>query len=242
MRDPEPRDPLIDGLLERAPAPECPPELVRDIAGALISSLKPVKPLPSTSVLALRIALVFVLLAAGLIGMLGIATFGTLTALQRFGIGTVLSVGVVLFSVTLAWQMRPGSFQRVPAKLSWTMFAVALVGSFAFLLPPRGSEAFVLDGSPCLLIGSAIAVTSGVVFWLIARAGVSVAPVSLGGTIGAIAGLLGATVLQFRCEYQNAGHLALWHGCVLALAIGVGCVVFGAIGSNRNRRTIEVAS
>jgi len=244
MRDLEPRDPiqdpLIDRLLEGTPEPECLPELAREIAGTLSASLKPVKLLPATSVLALRIALVFVLLAAVPIVMMEIGAFGALPPLQRFGIGAVLAAGLVLFSVNLAWQMRPGSFQRISANLSWTIFAMAFVSIVAFLLPLRGSEAFVMEGSPCLLIGAAIAVSSGVLFWLMARAGASVTPVSLGGSLGAIAGLLGVTVLQFRCQYQNAGHLAVWHGCVLAFAICAGSAVFGVIGRNRNRRNIEV--
>jgi hypothetical protein len=47
---------------------------------------------------------------------------------------------------------------------------------------------------------------------------------TLGGTLGAIVGLLSATVLQFTCSLQEASHLLVWHGGVLlaSTALGVG--------------------
>ena len=40
---------------------------------------------------------------------------------------------------------------------------------------------------------------------------------TLGGCLGATAGLLSLTVLQFSCGNQHAGHIILWHGSVVAL-------------------------
>ena len=47
----------------------------------------------------------------------------------------------------------------------------------------------------------------------------------LGATLGATAGLLGVTVLQFRCPLQNAPHLLVWHGGVLVVATVAGSAV-----------------
>ena len=194
MTDQEPQDPLsdpiVDPLFDHAPVQECSPELARQIAGKLASSLTPVKPMPSAAVLALRVALVFAALAAGLTWMMGVSAFRSLTMLQALGIGAVLAAGVALFSVGLAWQMRPGSFQRIPAKLSWAIFGAAFVAGAALLLPLRGSEAFVLDGWPCLVTGLAAAAGSAIFFWWMARSGVAVSAGSFGGMLGAMAGLL----------------------------------------------------
>lgn len=52
-----------------------------------------------------------------------------------------------------------------------------------------------------------------------------ISPVAFGGTLGATAGLLGLTVLQFRCIHQDALHLIVWHGSVLVLATATRALV-----------------
>src|SRR5579871_2871458 len=44
---------------------------------------------------------------------------------------------------------------------------------------------------------------------------------------GAMAGLLGVTVLQFRCIHQNAWHLIVWHGAVLVVSAGAAALLGG---------------
>ena len=77
-----------------------------------------------------------------------------------------------------------------------------------------------------------MAIPGGVLFWLLARRGVPLSAGAFGGTLGAIAGLLGLTVLQFHCLYQNAAHLLVWHGGVLVLSITAGVLVALAIERN----------
>jgi hypothetical protein len=47
--------------------------------------------------------------------------------------------------------------------------------------------------------------------------------------LGAIAGILGLTVLQFRCIYQNATHVLIWHGGVLVFSISARALIALAI-------------
>jgi hypothetical protein len=49
--------------------------------------------------------------------------------------------------------------------------------------------------------------------------------VTLGGTLGAIAGLLGATVLQFTCSRQEPGHMLVWHAGVILVSATVGALI-----------------
>jgi hypothetical protein len=233
LRLPDARiDQQIDRLLELAPAPELSPELHRQISGALAASLQPVKPMPATRVLAAQFASIFLVFSAALIAMLGVTGFRTLDAWQALGIVAILAVGVSLFSLVLAWQIRPGSLQTFPAKLSWACFGVGFLTGAAMLFPWHGAEAFISSGWPCLLAGSAVAIPGGVLFWLLTRRGVPLSAGAFGGTLGAIAGLLGMTVLQFRCVYQNAAHLLVWHGGVLVLSITAGVLVALAIEHN----------
>ena len=225
-------DEKIDRLLEQAPASELSPDLHRKISGALAASLQPVKPMPSAGVLAGQFASIFLVFAAALIATMGVTGFRTLQAWQALGIVAILAVGVSLFSVALAWQIRPGSLQKIPAKLSWAYFGVGFLTGAALLFPWRGTEAFVLHGWPCLLAGSAVAIPGGILFWLLTRRGVPLSAGAFGGTLGAIAGLLGLTVLQFRCIHQDAAHLLVWHGGVLVLSITAGVLVALAIERN----------
>ncbi len=225
-------DEKIDRLLELAPSSELSPELHRKISGALTASLQAVKPMPAARVLTGQFASIFLVFAAALIAMMGVTGFRTLHAWQALGIVAILAVGVSLFSLTLAWQIRPGSLQKIPAKLSWAYFGVGFLTGAALLFPWRGAEAFVSRGWPCLLTGSAVAIPGGVLFWLLTRRGVPLSAGAFGGTLGAIAGLLGLTVLQFHCLYQNAAHLLVWHGGILVLSITTGLLVALAIERN----------
>jgi Negative regulator of sigma F len=222
----------IDRLLDLAPTPELSPDLHRKISGVLAASLQPVKPMPGARVLAGQFASIFLVFAAALIAVMGVTGFRTLQAWQVLGIVAILAVGVSLFSVALAWQIRPGSLQRIPAKLSWACFGVGFLTGAALLFPWRGTEAFVSRGWPCLMTGSAVAIPGGILFWLLTRRGIPLSAGAFGGTLGAIAGLLGLTVLQFRCIYQDAAHLLVWHGGVLVLSITTGVLVALAIERN----------
>jgi Negative regulator of sigma F len=225
-------DEKIDRLLELSPTPDLSPDLHRKISGALTASLQPVKPLPAAGVLAGQFASIFLVFAAALIAIMGVTGFRTLDAWQALGILAILAVGVSLLSLVLAWQIRPGSQQKVPAKLSWACFGVGFLTGAALLFPWRGAEAFVSRGWPCLLAGSAVAIPGGILFWLITRRGVPLSADAFGGTLGAIAGLLGLTVLQFRCLYQDAAHLMVWHGGVLVVSIAAGVLVARVLERN----------
>jgi hypothetical protein len=222
-------DEKIDRLLELAPTPELSPDGHRKISGALTASLQPVKPMPAARVLAGQFASIFWVFAAALIAIMGVTGFRALHAWQVLGIVAILAAGVSLFSLTLAWQIRPGSLQKISAKISWACFGVGFLTGAALLFPWRGVEAFVSRGWPCLLTGSAVAIPGGILFWLLTRRGIPLSAGPFGGTLGAIAGLLGVTVLQFRCIYQDAAHLLVWHGSVIVLSITVGVLVALAI-------------
>jgi hypothetical protein len=222
----------IDRLLEIAPVPELSPQLHRKINDAITTSLHPVKPMPSAAALAGQFASIFLVFAAALIATMGVTGLRTLNALQALGILAILAVGVSLLSLVLAWQIRPGSLHTITAKLSWAYFGVGFLTGAALLFPWRGAEAFVSRGWPCLLAGSAVAIPGGVLFWLLTRRGVPLSASTFGGTLGAIASLLGLTVLQFRCIHQDTAHLLVWHGGVLVLSIIAGVLVAVVIERN----------
>ena len=215
-------DEKIDRLLDLIPAPELSPELHRKLSGIFGASLQPVNPLPAARVMAVQFVSIFVVFAAALIATMGVAGFRALHAWQAVGMIAILAAGVSLLSLVLAWQIRPGSLQKVPAQLSWTTFGVGFLTGAALLFPWRGVEAFASQGLPCLLTGSAVAIPGGILLWLLTRRGVPLSAGAFGGTLGAVSGLLGLTVLQFRCIHQDAAHVIVWHGGVLLVSIVAG--------------------
>jgi hypothetical protein len=201
------------------------PELCGNILSRLESSLKPVVPQASTQSLAARFWIVFLLFASPAIGMMGIAGLRQMELTQIIGISVVLLLGGVLLSLSLAWQMTPGSLQRIPTKVAVPALAAGFLLGTALLFPWHAPTAFFAPGWHCFKMGIAMAVPVAFLFWLLARRGAPQAISSLGGTLGAIAGLFGATVLQFTCSRQEAGHLLVWHGGVLMASILMGVLI-----------------
>jgi hypothetical protein len=233
------RDAEIDRLLETSTGAEISPELRGGIRNALKVSLRPVAPIPSVRALSLQFAAIFSLFAVGLIAVMGFSGMALARPWQALGITAILVVGVALFSVSLAWQISPGSRQWVPAKVSWVCYGLGLAAGAALLFPWQAAEAFVEPGWSCSLTGLAIAVPGGALFWLPARRGAPLSAGTFGGTLGAIAALLGITVLHFQCVYQEAAHFLVWHGSILLVAISGGILVARGFDRNRIGRPIE---
>jgi hypothetical protein len=200
--------------------------------------------MPRTGVLALQFASVFVVFATALIATMGITGFRTLRLWPALGMVAILALGVTLLCTALAWQIRPGSLQKIPAVSSWLCFGLGFLAGAALLFPWHAAEglvshAFLAHGASCLLAGSAVAIPGGILFWLLSRRGVALSATVFGGSLGAIAGLLGVTVLQFRCIYQNMAHLVVWHGSVLLVAIAAGVLLARMLDRNRAGRVSE---
>src|SRR4029077_7430607 len=131
--------------------------------------------------------------------------------IELLAMAALYATGVSLLAVSLAWQMRPGSYRRVSTTALLGAFGIGLLLGMALLFPWQSSPAFALEGWPCLLGGLGIAVPGALLLWLVVRRGAALSFTTLGATLGATAGLLGVTVLQFKCAHQEASHLLVWH-------------------------------
>jgi hypothetical protein len=207
---------------------EATPELYGKIRNTLQATLEPVSPLPSTRTLAIRFLVAFGLFALPISGILGFAGFHRMGLVQLISVASILFVGAAALSFSLAWQMAPGSLKRFSPKVAVAVLGAGFLGCVAILFPWRTPNAFVAQGWPCSVMGASIAVPAAALFWLLVRRGVPLSGETLGGALGAIAGLLGVTVLQFSCSRQEAGHLLVWHGGVLVLTTLTGILVVRA--------------
>jgi len=228
MQD-NPRDADLERQLEvwaaSQPDTALSPAMRQKVHGMLVSSLIPVKPLPSQSSLILRFLATFAACAAALFAILSKAGFHLMTGAQMGLMATLFTGGGVLFSISLAQQMIPGSRQAMPFSVEVGLAGVLLTAGIALLFPWQTSGAFVSEGWPCAAMELMIAVPAMVVFWLLARRGALFASPGLGAALTGLAVFLALTPLQFQCMFQQAPHLLVWHAGPAVVLIGLGALV-----------------
>jgi hypothetical protein len=216
---------LYTDLAEELPADNFSHQVEHQIVQTIQRSLKPVSELGSTAAIAAKLVIVFLLISAAIISRMKIAGLEVMNLPQVIGISTILFFGIALLALSLAWQMRPGSLRRITEWASVGILAAGLLVGIVVLFSWKTPEAFVVRGWQCLRAGLALAVPVAFVFWFLVQRGAPLGLRSLGGTLGAIAGLLGVTVLQYTCDLQNVGHLLVWHGGVLVLSTLAGALI-----------------
>jgi hypothetical protein len=213
---------LYTWMMEDSLAVRISPALHQRIARPVLMSLQPIEPLPPRRVSIAQLIVLFVVFSSALVAVTGTAGIARASVLQVVGIGILIATGVFLFSVMLARQMRPGSYQPVPAHTVLAAFGLGLLTAMGVLFPWGAAPGFVAQGWPCLLGGMSIAVPAAALLWLVVRRGAPLSVSTMGAMLGATAGLLGVTVLQVKCPHQEALHLLVWHGSVLGIATGAG--------------------
>jgi hypothetical protein len=221
---------LYSYLFAPFPRVSMPAELEGRIGKTLQSSLPPVKPAGSAPAIASRFFLIFILAAILVAGTIGLTGWRLMNRSQLVAVASALMLGAVLLSFSLAWQMTPGSLRRISASRAITILALLFLLTVAILFPWHTPEGFFRLGWRCLKMGFTMAVPAAAVFGILVRRGAPLGPGTLGGTLGAIAGLLAITVLQFTCDTQEAIHLLVWHGAVLGLCAVTGFLIGQSVG------------
>jgi hypothetical protein len=196
--------------------------LYRNIQDILKSSVRPVRVLPSFGILAVQFWAVFLLFTAMAVAMTGVAGVRQMDLTQMFGLGIISLLGAALLSLSLIWQMIPGSLHRYPVKTILLVLGAGFLLGIASLFRWHAPEAFLARGWYCLSTGFLMSGAAAFVFWVFARRGATLGIGPMGATLGACAGLVTVTVLQFACSHQDLGHLLVWHGAVL-----IGSIVSG---------------
>ena len=212
-------------------SPGLAPEVARKVRDMLPSSLDRVKPLPSQGRLVSAFFGVFTFFALALMAVMDKSGFRLMTGTQMVGMAIVLAGSGILFSLVLAARMVPGSRPDLPVPVVLALFGLGAIGALAFLFPWRIAEAFVSEGWPCALMELAVVAPATVVFYFVARRGALFAEAGLGAALSGLAAVLALLVLQFRCMFQQAPHLLVWHGLTAAIAIGLGALLGRWLGN-----------
>jgi hypothetical protein len=187
-----------------------PPGLNATVRNKLRASLKPVSPRSPMWVIACQFGMVSVLLTLLAVGVMVLAGFDKMDASQLLGITTILAAGVTLLSFCLAWQITPGSLQRVSAFAAVAILAAGFFIGVVVLFPWHTPEPFVVRGLPCLGVGLGLAAPAAFLFWLVARRGARLGIGTLGGALGAMAGR--SALVCFSSHVTGKRPSIFWFG------------------------------
>jgi hypothetical protein len=231
------KDRDIDDILKRAVegAQDVDPALLDRVSGSMRSSLRPVRPLPATWVLASSPALICSIVA--LAGALLLKPYGIqkMNALEIGLIFPVLGVLIGITAVLCVSEVIPGSRRPVAPWLLCVSGCLALAVVFALLFSDYGTERFVSQGMKCLTAGLLhalpVSIASG---WVLSR-GFAVNSVAGGLAKGTLAGLAGVTMLELHCPNFEAPHVMVWHIAVLAVSAGIGAQLGWTIRTYRSQ-------
>lgn len=215
---------LAATLSQARPATSMPGESIASIENCILKNLHPVHALPPKTLFFAAFLLIFlVLMVIGIIH-LGAFAWTELSVMRRIMICTSLGASAALLAYSMVQQMFPGSRRYLSAAFlpAGTFVCLSLV--LAALFEVRHSGRFIRDGIPCFEAGIPYALPGAILFWLILRRGAMLSPRATGVICGALAGLIGVSVLEIHCSNFDLRHILVWH-----LGVGVAGALTGLI-------------
>ncbi len=222
MKDEE----IDDALIKAGQVPlDLKPETLQRVSDSIKASLRPVRPLPSTWMLAGELVLgcaAVSLLGAARAGFFG---FEKMDLLERCLIFPALVLVAWLAGIVFVGEMIPGSLRRFSPGVLLGSGSLGLFCLFALLFHDYTTYHFVSVGIVCLLTGLLYAIPAGLLSWLLLRRGFALNFVSAGLAAGTLGGLAGVAMLELHCPNFEAAHILVWHTAVVPLSGGVGALV-----------------
>jgi hypothetical protein len=215
---------LVAALNQPVQTDSLPGESVEAIGNRLLANLKPVRALPAKKLFFWAFLLIFLVLLAVGVGRLGAYAWADMNWARRIMICTSLGASAALLAYAMVQQMFPGSRCRVSAVLLPVGIFVCLTLVLAALFQVSRSGSFVRDGMPCFEAGIPYAVPAAILFWLILRRGAVLSARTTGAICGALAGLIGVSVLEIHCSNFDLRHILVWH-----LGVGVSGAIAGLV-------------
>ncbi len=200
------------------------PARVAAIQQILISSLEPIRPLPSNGKLALTALVVAILLMLVCTAPFGYFGMRALSMGQiAFYYGVVLFGGVLL-AEAIAEDIIPATkriLPRVPLIIGIFLVLIATV----WLLFADSGTSIPGRGMACLRLGIFAAAIAGMAAHFFLRRGVLTTPVQTCCLSGTFAGLVGFGVLALHCPILTASHILPWHLGAMAISGCAGAII-----------------
>jgi hypothetical protein len=194
---------------------------IHDILARFAGSLYPVSPLPSTRMLLLATAVIFVLIPAVVVAVTGAAGLRAMSPGERLAVFGFIAAAEIVVSGTLVSLMVPGSQLRLNPQVLLVGCPLVFAGT-VFTLFRAGPSWSSRAGLGCFIGGTAVAVSAALSLWLLARRGAVLSWPCTGSIIGLLAGLVGVSALALECDILERAHQSLWHGAVLGACVAAG--------------------
>jgi hypothetical protein len=204
-------------------------ETLQRVSDWIKTSLRPVRPLPPTWMLAGGLVLICAAVALAGAARAGFYGIEKMDLLERALIFSTLVVSAWVAGIGFVHEMVPGSRRRVAPGALLAIVSGLLVGLFALLFRDYHTSDFFSAGIACLLTGLLYAVPTALLAWLLLRRGFAVNPVAAGLVAGTLAGLAGLAMLELHCQNFQAAHVLAWHIAVIPLSAAAGAFVAWAL-------------
>ena len=206
------------------------PALLQRIASSLDGSLRPVRPLPRTWVLAFGLVLIGATVALAGALRAGFNGFAKMDLLERAVIFPMLLFVAYVAATEFVNSMIPGSRRRVASTNLLAIVILVLLVIFGLIFRDYHTENFFSAGILCLVTGVLHAIPVGLLSWLLLRRGFAVNALAAGLIGGMLAGLAGITLLELHCANLQAFHILVWHTAVVPISAALGALLARALG------------
>ena len=206
------------------------PALLQRIASSLDGSLRPVRPLPRTWVLAFGLVLIGATVALAGALRAGFNGFAKMDLLERAVIFPMLLFVAYVAAMEFVNSMIPGSRRRVASTNLLAIVILVLLVIFGLIFRDYHTEHFFSAGILCLVTGVLHAIPVGLLSWLLLRRGFAVNALAAGLIGGMLAGLAGITLLELHCANLQAFHILVWHTAVVPISAALGALLARALG------------
>jgi hypothetical protein len=218
------KDEKIDDLLKNAGlVPQhVDPRVLERIRESMKPSLRPVRPLPPTRLMAAGAVAICAAVSLAGAARAGFFGFAKMDMLERSLVFPALILLACIAAVSFVHQMTPASRVRVSPGALLALSSIALLALFGDLFRDHHVDHFFSVGVACLVTGLLHAVPTGLLSWLLLRRGFAVNPVSAGLAAGTLAGLAGVGMLELHCPNFEAAHILVWHTAVVPASAGLG--------------------
>jgi Negative regulator of sigma F len=221
----------IDQALRRASEeiPPVEPELLQKIAHSMQSSLRPVRPLPPTWMLAAGLTLISAAVAGAAAAAIGFYGIEKMLPWQRVLIFSALGMMAWTWGAEFVRQLTPGSRRYLGAGTSFSIGTLMLIGVLALVFRDYHTDHFIAAGLACLRSGLLLAIPAALLSWLLLRRGFAVNTIAAGFAAGALAGVCGVAMLALHCANFQALHVIVWHTGVVPVSAAVGALAGWAL-------------
>jgi Negative regulator of sigma F len=185
----------------------------------VLAGLTPVRPISSPWLLALSFTAVVIAVLALAVGLGGSAGFFALSATAKMLMLSIIGVGALLLSYSVAQRMIPGSLLRVPILPVTLALAVAFIFVVALMFHDVTNWNTLAMERTCLWLGIAAAVVTATVGSLVVRRGAWINRFSTVVSVGALSGVSALLVLTVHCPILKASHILVWHGGAIVVVM-----------------------